>query len=105
MVKADTPNQVTAAGMRNTSNVDHVVLQSADKKQVLQPIKEDQADQMVASAISSQFTMHGQVALFSSEDAMKLRGPDGTGEFYITVIGDKEKKEFKVKAKHFSYLE
>ena len=103
MVHANTPNKVTHNGMRSASNVDHVVMQDASRKIVIQPIKEEQSDEMVASAVSSQFTMHGQVAEFSETDFNTVRG-DGDAEFYVTVIGDKQKKDFKVKSKHFSKL-
>jgi hypothetical protein len=104
MVHANTPQSVSRNGMRRSSNVDHVVIQDLARKEVVQPSAETQSDEMVASAVSSQFTMHGQVVEFASEDVKKIRGASGEAEFYVTVIGDKQKKDFKVKAKHFSKL-
>ena len=104
MVHANTPQSVNRTGMRNSSNVDHVVMQDLARKEVIQPTAEIQSDEMVASAVSSQFTMHGQVVEFAADDVKKIRGANGDAEFFVTVIGDKQKKDFKVKAKHFSKL-
>ena len=99
----DMPRQVSARGMSGASNVDHVVLQDSDKKVVIQPKSEIPLDQVAQSALSAPITMHGQTAEFSIEDFRSVRGADGQGEFYITVIGD-TKKDFKVKSMDFAKL-
>ena len=103
-VEANTPDHVNAAGMRSASNVDHVVIQDSARTIAVQPTSEESVDQMVASAISSQFHMHGQVAEFDADEVQKVRGAKGDGEFFVTVIAPRYKRDFKVKAKHFSKL-
>jgi len=99
----NTPHQVSARGMAWTSNVDHVVMQDTAKKTVIHPTSETASDREVQSAVSSPLTMHGQIAEFAVEDVRKIRGADGQGEFFVTVIGE-TKKDFKVKAKDFAKL-
>jgi hypothetical protein len=103
-VEANTPDHVTASGMQSASSVDHVVIQDLTRTTAVQPTSEQPMDQMVASAISSQFHMHGQVAEFDTGEVLKIRGANGDGEFFVTVIAPKYKRDFKVKAKHFSKL-
>ena len=97
---------VTGPGLAQASNVTHVVLEDATKKVVIQPIAETTLTQELDSALRSA-SVYGKVAFFSKADVDRIRGLDGKGEFFVTVLGDNvlmSRKYFKVKAKDFTRL-
>lgn len=101
-----TATALTGAGLADTSNVSHVVMQDATRKVVIQPTSETVVDQTQDSALRSA-TTHGISAVFAQADVLRIRGADGKGEFFVTVIGDNARrahKDFKVKSKDFDQL-
>jgi hypothetical protein len=95
-----TPTMLTAAGMQQASSVDHVILRSADKQVVIQPLTEVPFEEVASSAMRDA-VYTGMMATFPLDAVVALR--TGKEEFAIVVIGKRE-KEFKVKAKHFERL-
>ncbi len=102
VVYPDMPTEVSARGMTQTSSVDHVVLRDAQKKAVLQPVSEEPFQEEVANAMGGRAVFMGVRATFSLDDLQALRSP--AGEFHVTVIGDRNEKDFKVKTKHLKDL-
>jgi hypothetical protein len=97
---------LTGGGLDDTSNVSHIVMQDVTRTIVIQPIAESDVTEEENSARRS-VTVHGKAAVFAQADVKRIRGADGEGEFFITVIGDNERrsrKDFKVKSKDFDKL-
>lgn len=107
IVKPDTPDYVVAgAGMRASSSVEHVVLRSEDKRDVIQPISIEPYEVESKNAMGGSKSYNGVVAIFSMVDLTKLRTSNENSEFFVTVVGEKGKeRNFKVKQKHFFRLD
>jgi hypothetical protein len=104
IVHPDTPNRITADGMRYTSSVQHVVLRDEAKTFVVQPISESPFSETTSSALRD-VSYQGMQANFPVSGLQKLRGPDGDKEFLIVIIGDGlTERTFKIKKKHFDRL-
>jgi hypothetical protein len=105
IVHPDMPNNLTARGRAQTSSVQHVVLRDESKQIVSQPISKEEFPEEVSNALGAQATYMGLRALFGIDDLQRVRGPQGDGEFFVTVVGDgREEKNFKIKTKHFAHL-
>ena len=63
---------------------------------MIQPLYKDTLSEEAANAMGGRFTFQGVRATFALDDVVKVRGPAGTGEFLITVVGDKSEKDFRV---------
>jgi hypothetical protein len=101
----DTPNTVSAAGLRGTASVQHVVLRDETRRIVVQPTFKESFTQEASNAFGGHATFEGVRVKFAMSDVRELRGPKGDREFFITVIGNTgEEKDFKVKKKHFDDL-
>ena len=101
----DLPRQVTAAGMRGTSSVDHVVLQDKSRKVTIQPMASEKFDVEAANAVGGRVMFNGLSAQFPLDALRELRGPKSDQEFFVVVIGSTgEEKRFEVKKKHFERL-
>ena len=101
----DMPNTVTAAGMRGTSSVDHVVLQDKDRKITIQPVWKEAFDTEASNALGGKASFKGLNAKFPLEALREIHGPNGDKEFFVVVIGSSgEEKRFEVKKKHFERL-
>jgi hypothetical protein len=98
-----TAEYLNANGMGMASSVHRVVLSSTDRTDVVQPLSESRSTIETNSALRS-FTQASAGAVFSLEDVDRLRSKDQKGEFFIVVVGDKQNKYFKVKAKFFNQL-
>lgn len=101
----DMPRQVTARGARDTSSVDHVVLQDKSRKVTIQPISKEAFSTEAKNALGAALNYQGVNAVFKLEDVRELRGAKGDQEFFFVVIGSTgEEKKFEVKKKHFDDL-
>jgi len=101
----DMPNTVNAKGMTGTSSVQHVVLRDESRKIVIQPIFKEPFDEEASNAMGGKAAFTGLTLKFPLEGLRELRGKDGNGEFFITIIGESgAEKNFKVKKKHFDDL-
>jgi hypothetical protein len=105
VVYPDTPNTVTAGGMRGTSSVQHVVLRNESREYAVQPLSKEIFVEEVSNALGGRASFEGLRVKFDMADVRKLRGSKGDREFFITVIGaTDEEKNFRVKRKHFDDL-
>jgi hypothetical protein len=101
----DTPNTVTAEGLRGTASVQHVVLRDESRKIVVQPVSKEPFVQEAANAMGGRASFEGLRLKFRMEDVRELRGTRGDREFFITVIGStREEKDFRVRKRHFDDL-
>jgi hypothetical protein len=104
-VHPDTPAEVTARGMKDTSSVQHVVLRDQTKKIVIQPISKEPFTEESKNGAGATVTFTGVVVQFPMDSLREIRGPKNDKEFFITVVGDgREEKNFEVKKKHFGDL-
>jgi hypothetical protein len=105
VVHPDMPHNMTARGRATTSSVQHVVLRDDSKQIVAQPVAKEPFEEEASNALGAHATYMGLRATFSIDDLAKVRGPNGDGEFFVTVVGDgTAEKNFKVKTKHFAHL-
>ncbi len=74
MVYPDTPNSVVASSVRGTSSVEHVVLTSKDKKQVVQPLSKEPFTEGVQNGFGAKLQYTGVIATFALSDVRELRG-------------------------------
>jgi len=100
----DTPTEVVASGMLQQSSVAHVVIRDARKREAIQPIEKRTFTEDVQNAMGAKLQYVGLIAFFASEDVDSIRALDKKGEFHVTVVGDNEEKNFKIKDKHFARL-
>ena len=102
IVYPSTPTMNTAQAARWASSVQHVVLRDESRKIVIQPTYKEPFTQ----GSSSRETYQGLQAKFPLDALREIRGSNGKGEFFITVIGSgrNSEKDFKVKTKHFERL-
>jgi hypothetical protein len=104
IVHPDTPTQISGAGMRNTSSVEHVVLRDEAKTLVVQPSSDRPFSETVSSALRD-VTYEGIEVTFLLTSVNELRGPNGDKEFLVVVIGrGRTERTFKIKKKHFERL-
>jgi hypothetical protein len=110
VVHPDIPG--TFDGQAMASSVKHAVVRSTFKEAIaVQPLSKEpfaerphgQAIQTVGGAV---LEYSGVLVTFPLDAVLALRDADkqSKGEFIITVIGESEKKDFKVKTKHFERL-
>lgn len=105
VVYPDEPTTMTAKGRATSASVQHVVIRDAEKKVAVQPLSKETFTDEVSNALGARATYAGVRATFALADLSKVRGPSGTGEFFITVVGEgRSEKNFKIKTKHFDDL-
>ena len=106
IVRPDTPEYLTAMGAANANNADHVVLRSINKAQVAQPVSLEPTTEEFWSALGARASFAGLFAIFSMADVERIRSGAPNREFFVTIIGAREKsnRDFRVKAKHFQRL-
>jgi len=99
-----TPERLNGRGMSAAASVARVVLMDRQKAETIQPIAEQQSEEVVDSALRSK--AYGEIwASFRAEDVHSVRAADKNGEFYVVVIGDDgSRKFFDVKAKFKNWL-
>jgi hypothetical protein len=100
----DTPTEIRAGGMQQQSSVAHVVIRDARKHEVIQPIDKQPFTEDVQNAMGARLQYVGVVAVFDAHEVEAIRRLDAKGEFHVTVVGDNEEKNFKVKDQHFARL-
>jgi hypothetical protein len=98
----NTPEKMSARNL--AENVKHVVVRDAKKKEAIQPLMIARFDDTVGNAFGAELTFYGQRAVFSLPEIARLRALDPKSEFIITVVGDGDQKDFKVKGHHFDNL-
>ena len=103
-IHPDTPTEVSGRGMKGTSSVQHVVLRDKAKKIVIQPLSKEPFTEASQNAMGAKVEFTGLFVTFSMSDLRELRGAKLDQEFVITVVGDREEKNFEVKKKHFKHL-
>jgi PEGA domain-containing protein len=96
------PTHVIARGSYLAHSVQHVVIRDADRNRVVQPIRKDMFTEEAQNALGAKLEYKGVSALFPLSEVEKLR--DENEEFFVTVIGQKGERDFKVKRKHLGRL-
>lgn len=107
IIHPDTPGEVTAAGAVHAAGAEHVVLRSADKRTVIQPLSVKPFTETVSNALGGVATYGGVIATFSLAGLDRVHHDDGKlSEFYITIVRDNSTKprDFVVQEKHFKRL-
>lgn len=104
-VEPDTPTHIVAGGLWRARSAQHVVLKDEKQRVVIQPVSKDEVNREVSNAMGGRATYSGLIATFDMAAVREIRGTNG-GEFYVVVIGDKgREREFKIKQKHFEWLD
>jgi hypothetical protein len=106
IVHPDTPEYLTAWGAAQANNVDHVVIRSIDKAEVVQPLTIEQTTDEFWNALGARVPFKGLVAVFSLSDLERIRSATSSREFFITIIGVRKKsnRDFRVKQRFFQRL-
>jgi hypothetical protein len=108
VIHPDTPGTLGGgnAGAKAVAafSAQHVVLRDETKRIVIQPLGKEEYGEEVANGLGARQTYAGIRASFSLDEIGKVRGPSGDGEFFVTVVGGNEEKNFKIKGKHFEHL-
>lgn len=104
-VQPSFPTHVRSAALGRS--VQHVVLRSIDRAATVQPLSKDLFDMEMRNEGGAVLTFTGARVQFALDDVHKLRARDKKGEFFITVVAAKGygDKDFRVKEKHFRYLQ
>jgi len=89
---------INGNGLSMASSVHRVVLTDTGQAEIVQPLEVSNRSIESNSALRS-VTYQNAEATFAMSDVMKLRARDAKGEFFIVVVGDSQKKYFKVKEK------
>jgi hypothetical protein len=97
------PDYLNGNGFSGASSVHRVVLTDTAGRVTVQPVDLSHNEIERNSAFRSA-SFGTAVAAFQMADVEALRASDPKGEFFIVVVGDKQNKYFKVKAKHFQTL-
>lgn len=84
--------------------VTHVVLRSENKQLVIEPAKEAPFQAGDQDVFGSRFEFDGLRVEFSLDDVARVRAASNDGEFFVSVVGEKSEKDFKIKKKHFDKL-
>ena len=93
---------ITGAGLAGSSSVHRVVLADKSKKDLIQPVSNEQGTVQGNSAFrSAEYT--SALTTFAMSDVARIRGDD-EGEFFVVVVGDHQNKYFKVKTRMFKSL-
>jgi hypothetical protein len=88
-----------------TSSVEHVVLTSKDKQQVVQPLSKEPFTEDVQNAFGAKLQYTGLIATFPLDAVRELRGGKADQEFNVIVVGNgRKERQFTVKKKHFERL-
>ncbi len=100
------PDQTTNLNVENGDNVAHVVLRHPDKDKrktvVVQPLSTRPFGVEQQNNLGGKAELAGIDAVFPFEALATVR--DEKGEFLITVVGEGDEKNFKVKTKHLDDL-
>jgi hypothetical protein len=100
------PDRTTNLNVENGDDVAHVVLRHPDKKKretiVVQPLFKRPFGVEQQNNLGGQATLEGIDAAFPFDTLAAVR--DEKGEFLVTVVGDDQEKNFKVKQKHLDDL-
>lgn len=99
---ADKP--VNMKDARLAESVTHVVVRDTKKTTALQPESTEPFDDTVGNLFNAKVELNGLRAVFDWEKVDEIRKSDPKGEFFVTVIGDRSEKNFKVKTHHFEKL-
>jgi hypothetical protein len=103
IVHPDKATDIRRAG----DSVQHVVIRSTNKESIaVQPLSKEPFTESVQNIFGASAEYGGVVATFDLDavTAVRRADKDGKGEFFITVVGEGSKKDFKVKTKHFDDL-
>ncbi len=100
------PDRTTNLNVENGDSVAHVVLRHPDKNRlksvIMQPVFKRPFGVEQQNNLGGRAELEGLDAAFAFEALKDVR--DEKGEFLVTVVGDKEEKNFKVKQKHLDDL-
>jgi len=100
------PDRTTNLNVENGDSVAHVVLRHPDKNRrktvIVQPLFKRPFGVEQQNNLGGKAEMEGVDAAFAFQSLATVR--DGKGEFLVTVVGDAQEKNFKVKQKHLDDL-
>lgn len=85
-------------------SVQHVVIRNESRSMVIQPHSIDSFSDGQQNIFGASEEYIGKQAMFYLQDVTRLRKESPDGEFFITVIGEKSEKDFKIKKKHFDKM-
>jgi hypothetical protein len=98
---------LTSAHQMKCLNVLAVVLKDFSKSVVAKPISESPLDNSWMNLNGAKVACTGLTSLFQLTDLQRVRGPNGTGEFFVVAVvdyGGPKEVEVKVEPKEFNKL-
>jgi hypothetical protein len=106
VIHPDVPVRLNKSNVNVSSSVQHVVIKTLTRQNVIQPTNKDAFDASVSNFVGGTAGYNGLTATFALADLQAVGIVPGQTGFFITIVGSapKSEREFEIKEKHFERL-